>query len=624
MSTTEENSGLFADFPPVSTEVWEGQIHTDLKGADYEKKLVWQTDEGLRVRPYYRSEDLEDLSHLNTLPGDFPFVRGDKVSGNHWQVRQDIRTDDHALANRLALEAIERGADAVGIRAKEVNSMEELSDLLRYIQLEKSAVHFISAREYPFIAELFIRIMKLRTARPELVQGSLGFDPFTYFLLYGDYYNSLHDNLNEAKYLIQNIGRELPAFKMVHVSGNVFHNAGASAVQELAFALASGNEYMARLTDEGLTADQVAGTLHFTFGIGSSYFLEIAKLRAARMLWATIVDHYKPEHASAGKMYIHGTTSLWNKSLYDPYVNMLRGTTETMSAAIGGCDAISVSPFDQVFKNPDSFSMRLARNTQIILKEESYLNKVADPAAGSYYVEKLTDSLAAAAWDLFRKIEQEGGFLRAVSSGTIRADIEATAARRNERIAKRSVTILGTNQYPNQQEMMLGTQQADPLRYYPGLTLYRAPEPWEALRLATERYVLEGNPRPGVFLLNIGNLAMRKARAGFSSNFFGCAGYELYDNNGFAAVADGVAAAEKSGAQIVVICSSDEEYLTLGVEAATHLKGLAQKPLVVVAGNPAESIDQLIAAGVDDFIHVRVNALTMLKKFNQLLGVTKS
>lgn len=621
MNINDERRRLFGEFPPISTEAWESQIQADLKGADYEKRLVWKTDEGLSVRPYYRAENIEALHHINSLPGEFPYVRGKKPAGNDWQIRQDIHTDNIGMANTLALEAIERGAKGVGFRAKEIFTVEDLSDLIRYIELEKTAVHFIKANEYPFITESFIRIMKLRTARPEFVHGSLGFDPFSYYLLHGDFYNSLTDNLNEAKYLLTGIRRELPNFRMITVSGDLFHNAGAGVVQELAYALASGNEYLAKLTESGLTVDEIAPAIQFTFSIGSDYFLEIAKFRAARMLWANIVNAYQPKEVQSTAMYIHGTTSLWNKTVYDPYVNLLRGTTEAMSGIIGGCDSLSVQPFDLVYRQPDNFSMHIARNTQIILKEESYFDKIGDPAAGSYYIEQLTDSVAAAAWELFLNTEEAGGFLAVAGNGTLKAALEKMGKTRNERIAIRSRFILGTNQYPNSSEIMLDKVEHEPMKEYPGLKLYRASSAYEDMRLTTERYVQSGNQRPSVFLLNIGNLTMRKARAGFALNFFGCAGFEIIDNNGFDTVAEGVATALSSKAPIVVICSSDDEYATLGVECTQELKASAVQPVVIVAGNPTEAIDQLKTAGVDEFIHLRTNALEFLKQIQVRLGI---
>jgi len=621
MNSTEETRRLFEEFPPVTTAAWEAQIASDLKGADYEKKLVWRTDDGLKVRPYYRAENLDALKHTAALPGEFPYVRGVASKDNNWQIRQDIHTDDLGMANTLALEAIERGANGIGFRAKEILSVEALSDLIRYIELEKTAVHFIAANEYPFITESFIRIMQLRTARANLVHGSLGFDPFSYYLLHGDFYNSLNDNLNEAKYLLTGIRRELPNFKMINVSGDLFHNAGAGVVQELAYALSSGNEYLAKLTETGLSVDEIAPAMQFTFAIGSDYFLEIAKFRAARLLWATIVNAYQPKEQSSAAMHIHATTSLWNKTVYDPYVNLLRGTTEAMSGILGGCDSLSVQPFDLVYRQPDRFSMRIARNTQIILKEESYFDKVADPAAGSYYIEQLTDSIAGAAWDLFRKTEEEGGFLAVAGNGTLRNHLETMARIRNERIALRTKFILGTNQYPNNLELMQDKVEHEVMKQYPGLTLYRASGAYENMRLATEKFVQAGQPRPGVFLLNLGNLTMRKARAGFALNFFGCAGFEVFDNNGFDDVATGVAAAITSGASVVVICSSDEEYGTLGTAAALALKSSPNPPVIVIAGNPTEHAEQLNQAGVDEFIHIRTNALETLTQMQVRLGI---
>ncbi len=621
MSSSEDNLRLFAEFPPVSTSEWEAQIQADLKGADYEKKLIWKTHDGLKFRPYYRIEDTEALGHIESMAGEFPFVRGGRIYNNNWEIRQDIHTDDIEAANMMAVEAADRGANGIGFKTKKVNSIDDLSALIRYIDPEKTAVHFISSREYPYITELFIRIMKLRGSNPLKVKGSLGYDPFNYYLLYGNFYNSLEDNINEAVYLLTSIRKELPSFRIINVSGDVFHNAGAGIVQELAYALSSGNEYLSRLTDSGLTVDQIAPAMQFTFPLGSDYFTEIAKIRAARMLWSAIVKEYNPSAPETSYMYIHGTTSLRNKTLYDPWVNLLRGTTEAMSGAIAGCDSISVCPFDAAYSYPDGFSHRIARNTQIILKEESYLDKIADPSAGSYYIEKLTDSIATAAWDLFKKTEEEGGFLKVAGNGSLRMNIEATAKLRDETVARRATSILGTNQYPNTNEVMLDKYKAESLRSYPGLNLYRISGGYEEIRMATEQHVRNGNDRPSVFLLNIGNPSMRKARAGFATNFFGCAGFGIHDNNGFNSVDEAVEAAIISRAGIIVICSSDEEYGTIGMEVAVKLKSTANPPIVVVAGNPVDLIDDLKASGVDEFIHLRTNALVTLGQFQKMLGI---
>ena len=235
--------------------------------------------------------------------------------------------------------------------------------------------------------------------------GSLNFDTISYLLLHGDFYQSKQGNFDEAEYLIQTIRKKLQGFRPITINGHLFNNAGATLVQELAFSLASGNEYLAALTSKGLPVDSVADSLQFSFGIGSNYFMEIAKLRAARLLWSTIVEQYHPEST---KMFIHSTTSLWNKTVYDPYVNLLRTTTEGMSAAIGNTDSMTILPFDFPYKNESEFSRRIARNQQLILKEEAYLDKIVDPAAGSYYVENLTNPVAMHSWELFKAIEEKG------------------------------------------------------------------------------------------------------------------------------------------------------------------------------------------------------------------------
>jgi len=359
--------------------------------------------------------------------------------------------------------------------------------------------------------------------------------------------------------------------------------------------------------------------------------MEIAKLRAARLLWARIVEQYQPASPESAKMRIHSVTASWNKTIYDPYVNMLRTTTEAMSAALGGADMITVLPFDLNYKEPDGFSMRMARNQQIILKEESSLDKVVDPAAGSYYIENLTASLADAAWRLFLEVEEKGGMTEAVQSGFIQNSVAASAAQKNAEIAARRTVMLGTNQYPNMTENMLDKIQADeeeedaeitdPVPVYKTMEPYRGADAFEDLRLATEIYESEEGHRPHVFLLATGNLAMRKARAGFSTNFFGCAGYKVTDTSGFNTVDEGVKAALEAKADIVVLCSSDEEYADIAPAAARALKAARPEIQVVVAGFPKELVEQLKAAGVDEFIHVRTNVLETLYAFQQKLGV---
>ena len=642
----QNNEKLFSTFPPVTKAEWEERIMADLKGADYQKKLVWKTSEGFDVKPYYRDEDTQGIGTLNVLPGEFPFVRGNNTRSNDWEIRQDIETDDETEANRLAVDAIKRGATGIGMVAADLETEQDVDNLLKGINPAEVAIHFGAAPSYPELLRNVAAFAKAHKLPVEKMKGSFDFDPISYLLLNGDFWKSEKSDLGQVATMIK-LGKEnLPAMKMVNVNGHYFNSAGATIAEELGFSLASGNEYLAQATAAGLSVDDAAQRMMFSFGIGSNYFMEIARLRAARMLWAKIVEQYKPASDASMQMYIHSTTSAWNKTLFDPYVNLLRSTTEAMSAVIGGTQSLSILPFDTFYKDPDEFSTRLARNQQIILKEEVYLDKVVDPSAGSYYIENLTQLIAEAAWKVFLQVEEKGGMVEAVKAGFVQEIIEKSAAQRLEDIANRRLIQLGTNQYPNLNEEMLGqihfAEEDEELEEeiyadedmeiddededeapstYKKLVLFGGSDAFDQLRLATEQFVEEGNKKPAVFLFNIGNLAMRKARAMFTTNFFGCAGYEILDNSGFQTVDEGVEAAKASNAEIVVICSSDDEYATLGAEIATKLKAANKEIILVVAGYPKEILDTLKQAGVEEFIHVRSNLLQTLESFQEKLGI---
>jgi len=421
----------------------------------------------------------------------------------------------------------------------------------------------------------------------------------------------------------------IPGYRALTVNGQFFSDAGGTIVDELAFSLASGNEYLASLVSRGLKVDDVAPLIQFSFGTGSNYFLEIAKLRAARLLWSKIVDQYKPGKEDSKRMFIHSTTAKWNKTYYDLYVNMLRTTMEGMAAAIGNSDSISIQPFDLPVRAPGDFSQRIARNQQLILKEEAYLDKVVDPSAGSYFIENLTDSIATHAWNLFLEIEEKGGFLQCIKSGFVQDRVENSARKKDLDIAQRKTVVIGTNQYPNLTEAVtegpeiMENREDDLHSMYKKLLIHRGSEGFEQVRMQTENWVKNGNKRPGVFLLQTGNLAMRKARATFSTNFFGCAGFEIIDKHGCKTPEDGIKYSLESGAEIVVICSSDEEYAAIVPVIIDGIRKVKPGVHVIVAGYPKDILDSLKSAGVDDFIHVRCNALETLKKFQKELGLAK-
>lgn len=613
--TEKKKELLFDQFPPVSTEEWKAKVEADLKGAPFDKKLVWRTNEGFNVQPMYRAEDIASLNTTDSLPGEYPFVRGTRVE-NDWLTRQEIVAETAKEANEKALDVLSKGVTSLGFKVKEATS-EELQTLLAGIDVAAVELNFSTCiKKAETFATVLVAYLKENGLEAKF-RGSIDFNPLKKALKHGVAFNG--DAVAIAKNILEAV-KDVPALKVLSVNSVMLSNAGSYIFQELGYAMAWGAEWLTLLTDAGVDAATVASRIKFNMGVSSDYFMELAKFRAARMLWAQIVKQYGVED-EACKMTVHAITSSYNQTIYDAHVNLLRSQTETMSAALAGVDSITTVPFDNAYQTPDDFSERIARNQQFLLKEESHLDKVVDPAGGSYYVETLTVSIAAEAWKLFLSVEENGGFFAMVGNGEIQKAIRETSEKRHTDVARRKEILLGTNQYPNINEMAAakikkgagcgcgcgcGQEEAGE-----GLPTSRAASDFEALRLATEA----ASNRPKVFMLTIGNLAMRLARAQFSTNFFGCAGYEIIDNLGFETVEAGVDEALAKGADIIVLCSSDDEYATLAPEAYKYLAGRAE---FVVAGAPA-CTEELKAVGINDYVHVRCNVLETLRDFNNRL-----
>jgi methylmalonyl-CoA mutase len=369
----------------------------------------------------------------------------------------------------------------------------------------------------------------------------------------------------------------------------------------------------------------LASKIRFQLATGSAYFMEIAKVRAARLLWARLLTAYQLESEKIAPAIIHATSSSWNKSLYNANANMLRTTTEAMAAAIGGVDSFTVVPYNMVYEEANDFTERLARNQQIILKEEAYMDKVADPSAGSYYIENLTNNIAQQAWELFLQVHNQGGFTAAFKKGFITGSIKESAANKDKAIANRRMVFVGTNQYPNTGEQLPDKEARNPFAgirpsenpLAEPLKPYRGAMAFEELRQKTDKYALQ-NKRPVVFLLTYGNLNTRRARAQFSANFFACAGFDIIDNNGFDTIEQGVKEALEKQADIVVLCSVDDMYPEIAPKAHELM---ANKAIIVVAGYPKDSVESLQEKGIKHFVHVRSNALETLVSFQEMLGM---
>ncbi len=609
----EKNEKLFDQFPGVSYEEWRAKVEADLKGADFNKKLVWRTNEGFNVEPVYRAEDIADFKTTGTLPGEYPYVRGTRAE-NDWLTRQDVVAASAEEANAVALDVLTKGVTSLGFR---VESAEDVAVVLKGIDLAKVEINIncclCKAKD---VAKALVACIKAQGVEQSF-HGSIDYNPLRKQLVKGKEGIDAEAVVADAKELLA-IVAPVPALRCLNVESLLLGNSGAYIYQELGYALAWGAAWMTALTDAGCTADEVASRIKFNMCVSSNFFMELAKFRAARMLWAQIVEQYKPACSCAAKMMVCAKTSRFNQTIYDAHVNLLRSQTETMSAALAGVDSIVTTPFDEPYKTPDTFSERIARNQQFLLKEESHLDKVVDPAGGSYYVETLTVNIAEQAWKLFLATEEEGGFFALGGEGKIQAAVNESCAKRHTDVARRKEILLGTNQYPNVNELAAGKIEkkagcccSGEQKGANALAMKRAATDFEALRLATEASA----NRPKVFMLTIGNLAMRLARAQFSTNFFGCAGYEIIDNLGFETVEAGVDAALEKGADIVVLCSSDDEYATFAPEAFKYLAGRAE---FVVAGAPA-CAEELKAAGIEHFVHVRCNVLETLQQFNAKL-----
>ncbi len=611
---------LFEAFPPISDEEWKEKINKDLKGADFDRKLVWRTNEGFNMQPYYRQDDIAGLPHMDVHPGNFPFVRGKEVKRNNWLVRQDILVDNIQEANKKSLYIRLRGVDSIGFKFDEgfKPEVETIETLCENIRADLMELNFKNS--YPLETIKILDILAKKYNRDlDKVAGSIEYDPIGDLTVKGKFNKSEKEDM-ALLVEMHNASQHLPKVQYLTINATVFSNSGAGIVSELAFSLAMAAEYLTYLTNNGLSIDDVAPRIRFHYSVGSDYFMEIAKFRAVKYLWSKIVNAYGLNESVNAAMTIHCSNSQWNKTVYDPYVNMLRTTTESMSAILGGVNSLSVLPFNSVFESETEFSERIARNQQLVLKGESYMDKVADISAGSYYIEELTDKLIHNAWNKFLLVEEEGGYIDALKKGIVQKIISEEASTKDLEIATRKKSILGTNQYPNTLEKLDTSleppivEQNNNLEIEP-LKLYRGAKELEKIRFATDSYAID-NKRPVVWMFTYGNLAMRKARSQFAGNFFGCAGYEIVDNPGFGTIEEGIKEAKNAKPDIIVICSSDDEYKEISEPIYNALK---DETIIALAGYPKELIEKLNEIGLTNLIHVKSNLLEELTKYNNIL-----
>jgi methylmalonyl-CoA mutase len=575
---------LLDEFPPVSTAEWETAIARDLKGADYEKRLIWHSEDGLALRPYYRAEDIKDLAGMDAAPGEFPFRRGARTTGD-WRIREEIDAEDAEGANRAAREAVAAGAEEIAFRAARIENAAELERILA--NLDEIPVRFEHADER--LIGLLIEKMK---KQPRAAGISTGCDALTSIPFAADAIAAAQDG-----------------FVPFTIDGGAFEEAGATCVEEVGFTLAAGVDFLAAVEERGADVGRAATALEFSFATGSNYFFQIAKLRAFRMAWARVLESFGGERERANAR-IAARTSRWNKTVYDPHVNVLRATTEAMAAVLGGADSVTVAPFDDCYADPGDASRRLARNTQLLLKHEAGMERVADAGGGAYALEALTDAIAGEGWKRMQQIEAQGGFRKAQAAGAIAQALERSMAARENAVALRRRVMVGTNQFANGAEQALSLVDEERMS-----ETKRGARVYEELRLRTERHTASGERTPRVLLAEFGDVKMRAARSHFAANFFACAGFETVTRR-FRRAAE-IAAAD---GDLIVLCGADTDYAAVAAPLMAKMRDLGRTTPVIVAGNP-EGAQKLAAAGVAGFAHVRSNPVEMLTKWQERLGV---
>lgn len=693
----------FEEFPQPTYQDWRQAAEKSLKGAPFEK-LITDTYEGISLKPLYLQEDVRNLPHTGALPGITPFVRGNEPLGyltDPWQVSQEfsygspeeinkaIRTDLgrgqgtlHIVLDRPSRHGLDPSEDIkeeIGRDGCSLFQLADLESLLKDVEVENYPVFVQSGPlSWPMLS-LFTAYFKKKGLNLSQLSGCIGADPLGEWISEGTLAYSLSQTYDSMAVQAKWAATHAPQLQTISIQGSPYHNGGGSAVQELAFALATGIEYIRELLQRNVSIDTATAQIRFHFSVGTQFFMEVSKLRAARLLWTRIVDAFGGAEESQ-KMKIHARTSAWTKTIHDPYVNMLRSTAEAFAAIVGGAGSLHVSAFDEAIRQADEFSRRISRNTQLILDKEVHLSKVVDPAGGSWYIETLTDQLAEKTWELLQEVEAQGGMSQAILNGFPQDAVAKVAAKRAENMGSRKDKWVGTNMYPHLQEPELDPkmdrlpaiqqERIDSAKQLEGnpdfglisvdsdqlttlaadvllsgatigqlsklmvknpstmpaikpIHLHRGAEPFEALRKAARLYKEKNGSLPKVYLANLGSLAQHKARADFSSGFFAAGGFESVMSEGASTAEEAAQRAIDSGISTVVICATDDLYIELVPELAQQLKAANPELTLLLAGNPpVEQRDIYLQAGVDDFIHMRTHCFDFLYHLQQKKGIT--
>jgi methylmalonyl-CoA mutase len=668
MSDAEET--FAATFPPATADQWRAIVDKALKGVPFEKKLVTRLYEGIAVQPLYTAGDWPAEGDPSGFPGFVPFTRGGHAGGagpEGWAVLTEHALGDIAQANKAILTDLMRGATAIGLQLDRpgkagiaIDTLDDLDRVLKDVLPGYVPVSLDAGADAVAAAAMLAALWRRRALDAGKARGAFDADPIGTLAATGTLPESLDHALSRLAELAVWTHARYPNVTAVGVDSAAYYEAGATETQDLACAISTGVAYLKALTAGGMDIDAALGQIAFTIAVGCDQFLTIAKLRAARRLWARVAEACGATE-QARTMRLHARTARRIMSQRDPWVNMLRTTVAGFAAGTGGADSVTILPFDAALGTPDDFGRRIARNTQILLKEEASVARVTDPAGGSWYVETLTEQLAQAAWTEFQSIEARGGIAAVLLDGSLAAEIDAVWAECRKNIARRKDSLTGTSEFPNIAEkpvprsaaaprapvadggnaaplasiddalkaveagaplprVSAGLRAGPPVRIAP-LPSHRVHEEFEALRDAADRHKDAFGEWPRIFLANMGTVAQHTARATFAKNFFEAGGIQAIGNDGFVEPAAAAQAFRDSGAQIAILCAVDALYETDTALFALALKQAGAKH-VFQAGNPGTRKEEYEAAGVDEFISVGVDVVAVLNATLARLGVT--
>ncbi|MCC8479602.1 methylmalonyl-CoA mutase subunit beta [Streptomyces globisporus] len=607
-----------AAFPDPSHDQWQSLVEGVLRksgkevtGSAAEEALSTTLEDGLTTRPLYTASD---ESPDTGFPGFAPFTRGSRAEGNAaggWDVRQHHALTDPARLNEALLGDLENGVTSLWLTVGGPAGVpvDGLARALEGVYLDLAPLSLDAPADLDAAATELLRLYEVRGVAKSEARGTLGADPLGHEARTG-----VEADLAPAVRWAQRCDAEHPGLRAIVVDALPYHEAGGSAGEELGLSLATGVAYLRAMTAAGMSVEAACGQLEFRYAATADQFLTIAKLRAARRLWARVAEASGAPAAGAQRQ--HAVTSPVMMTRRDPWVNMLRTTLATLGAGVGGADSVTVLPFDHALGLPDAFARRIARNTSTILMEESHLARVIDPAGGSWYVERLTDELAAAAWAFFQETERAGGLPAALRSGTVAERLAATWAARSAKLARRKEPITGVSEFPMPGERPVEREPApDAYADAPGgLPRVRRDEAFEALRARSDAHLAATGSRPKVFVAALGPAAAHTARVSFAVNLFGAGGIEAVHDPVSVDAYTAAGALAASGASVAVLCSSDSLYAEQAEQVAGALKsaGAAQ---VFLAGRPGEYAD------VDAYVFAGCDAVAVLASVLDRMGV---